>query len=141
MKALLRLTLLLSIVYQVYSCNFDTKQKVNKNHNDSIKSKIGFSKKVIDLGTLSNDTNVTAVFYIKNIGEPVLIIYNVEPECSCNGFSLENDTILSGDSTKLLVNFNTKGKGTGFIKKIINIRSNSIKEYNALFFKCKIKDN
>ncbi len=140
MKVLLRFVLSLFIVCQVYSCNFAPEQKVTQNHKNSIKSTIGFSKKVIDFGTLSNDTNVTAVFYIRNIGKPNLIIKEVEPECSCTGFTLDNDTILSGDSTRLLINFNTKGKGTGLIKKVINIRSNSEKEYNALFFKCKIKE-
>jgi len=140
MKAILRIVLFLFIVFQVDCCNLASNQGT-QNANDSLKSTIEFSKKVIDFGTLSNDTNVTAVFYIKNTGKPDLIIKEVEPECSCTGFKLDNDTILSNDSTRLLINFNTKGKGTGLLKKVINIRSNSEKEYNTLFIKCKIVEN
>jgi len=123
----------------LFSCNNGSKKEIsNKNSDESIKSSIGFSKKIIDFGILSNDTNVQAVFYIRNIGEANLIIKEVSPECSCTGYKLDNDTILPDNFTRLLVNFSTKDKGEGLQRKAIIIRSNTEKEYNTLFIKCKI---
>jgi len=133
--------LLIIILVAILSyCNKASKQ--NTIHEFSIentKTRIEFSKRIIDFGALSNDTDVQAEFSIKNIGAVNLIIYEVSPECSCTGYKLDNDTILPGNFTKLLVNFNTKGKGEGLQRKAIIIRSNTEKEYNTLFIKCIIK--
>ena len=131
--------ILLIIISSIYSCSNSSKQETSKKSSaEDIKSSIEFSKKIIDFGTLSNDTIVQALFYIKNIGIANLIIEDVSPECSCTGYKLDNNTILPGDSTKLLVNFSTKGKAEGLQRKAIIIRSNTEKEYNTLFIKCNI---
>lgn len=131
--------LLIIIISSVYNCSNKPKQETTKmNSDEDIKSSIEFSKKIIDFGTLSNDTNVQALFFIKNIGIANLIIEDVSPECSCTGYKLDNDTILPGNSTKLLVHFSTKGKGEGLQRKAIIIRSNTEKEFTTLFIKCNI---
>ncbi|MBA4411219.1 MAG: DUF1573 domain-containing protein [Bacteroidota bacterium] len=131
--------ILLIIISSIYSCSNSSKQETSKKSSaEDIKSSIEFSKKIIDFGTLSNDTIVQALFYIKNIGIANLIIEDVSPECSCTGYKLDNNTILPGNSTKLLVNFSTKGKAEGLQRKAIIIRSNTEKEYNTLFIKCNI---
>jgi hypothetical protein len=134
-----RRLLLFIALFKIYSGKNEPHQnKALQCSKDRTKTKIAFSKKTIDFGTISNDTNVTAVFYIKNIGKENLIINDVKPECSCTGFSIDSKNILSGDSTRLLINFSTKNKGTGIQKKAIIIKSNTEKEYNTLFIKCKI---
>ncbi len=138
MKEYFKYFLILFIFFQVYACDFVTNHKLPVSPESSLKTKIGFSTKVIDLGSLTNDTTVEAVFYIKNIGETDLIIKKIEPECGCTGYILDNDTILSGDSTRLLIKFCTKGKEAGLVKTVINIWSNSLKEYNSLFLICRI---
>lgn len=130
---------LITIISSVSGCNNWSKHETtNKNSDEDRKSIIEFSNKIIDLGTLSKDTNVDALFHIKNNGIVNLIIEDVSPECSCTGYKLDNDTIFPGDSTKLLVNFSTKGNGEGLQRKAIIIRSNTEKEYNTLFIKCRI---
>jgi len=128
----------LFIILLLFCCSCNNSEKkpiINKNPKYSI---ISFSKTIADFGTITNDTFVKAIFYIKNIGNENLIIGDVIPECSCTGYTLDNDTIVPGDSTRLLVNFNTKGKELGLQKKVISVRTNTKKEYNSLFIKCRI---
>lgn len=134
--------LLALLFFLFYSCNSKHKQyNITDRSNDTIMSNISFSKKIFDFGTVSNDTTLEAIFYIKNIGIENLIIKEVSPECSCTGYKLDNETVVAGDSTKLIVNFNTKDKGWGLQTKVIVIKSNTKKEYNTLIIKCKIRNN
>ncbi len=97
--------------------NSSTQGLLNNSSNKNSISIIEFSKKTINLGTLSNDTIVQAEFKIRNVGSENLMIKNINTECSCTGYKLDNDTISPGDSTKLLINFNTKGKIEGFQRR------------------------
>ncbi len=128
------------IAFYVYSCNIKNKHEISNEKVDNVQTQIGFSKKVIDFGTISNDTLVHAIFFVKNLGREKLIIKEVSPECSCTGFMLDTNIVLPGDSTKLSIDFNTKDKELGFQRKVISIRSNTEREYNNLFIKCSIKE-
>jgi hypothetical protein len=124
---------------QIYSCNPKPKQNMgNCWIDESVKSKIGFSEKIINFGNLSSDTTVKAIIFIKNVGGTTLFIKEVSLECNCTKYKLENDSILVGDSTRLEIDFKTKGKGSGPQSKAIFIRSNTDKEYNTLVIKYNI---
>jgi len=131
----------LVLIFLVFlSCN-NNKEKQAADIQNSKMTSIGFSTRIIDFGNVSNDTNIVAVFYLKNIGKRELIIKEVDPDCSCTGFLLEKYNVSSGDSTRLIVNYNTKGQIKGFQRKAIIINSNTKKEYNTLFIRCNIIDD
>ena len=128
------------IILVFFSCH-NTKKKKQKQATDIQDSKmtsIGFSARIIDFGNVSNDTNIVATFYIKNIGERQLIINEVSPDCGCTEYLLENHNISPNDSTRLIINYSTRGQMKGFQRKAIIVNSNTKKEYNTLFIRCNI---
>lgn len=136
MKFLIQLTLILSLFS---CCNKTSKRGINnKNSNNAIPD-IEFSERIIDLGNLSNDTNIQATFYVRNAGLEKLVIKGIDTECSCTSYELENNMVLPGDSTKLLIKYNTTGKAPGFQRSAIIVESNTEKEFNTIFIRCNIK--
>lgn len=129
------------VVLIILNCsNYDSNQNKNAQKSESSTfTRVEFKPNSYDLGILSKDTIATALFYIKNIGEETLIIKDVRPECNCAGYNLENSSVSPADSARLIINFNTKNKGIGLHRMVISIRSNTKKEYNTIFVKCKIR--
>ena len=133
---------IIAILLCVFSCYNRTPQvTANSNLEDRTVTISACSKKSIEFGIIPNDTIVQAIFHIRNTGEKNLIIDEVDVECSCTGYILENDTILPDGETNLIVTFNTKGKEKGLQRKLISIRANTVKEYSSLFIKCIIADS
>lgn len=73
-------------------------------------AEIEFQNKIFDFGTLRDDTIVSARYSFKNTGNNPLIIKRVVPDCHCTGYKLGNDTIFTGQSDTLVLNFSTKDK-------------------------------
>ena len=126
-------TLLLLVMF-LFGCNIKFEQKDSKKNQEK-KTEIFFPKKVIDFGILPNDTNVEAIFHIKNLGSNKLIIKDVNPECGCTGHILQNKRVMPGDSTSLTVKLSTKNQMKGLHRKAIFIESNTEKEFNTLFMR------
>lgn len=137
----MRFIVLVFIILFFCCCHNNKKEEHTTDIKNSKITSIGFSARIIDFGNVSNDTNIVAVFYLKNIGKRELIIKEVEPECGCTGFLLEKYNVSPGDSTRLIINYNTKGQIKGFQRKAIIINSNTNKEYNTLFIRCNIVED
>ena len=136
MKFLIQLTLILSLFS---CCNNTSKRGINNKNSNNAIPVIEFSERIIDLGNLSNDTTIQATFYVRNVGLEKLIIKGIDMECSCTSYELENKMVLPGDSTKLMIKYNTTGKAPGFQRSAIIVESNTEKEFNTIFIRCNIK--
>ncbi|MFW5700169.1 MAG: DUF1573 domain-containing protein [Cyclobacteriaceae bacterium] len=118
MKFIEKLLLIISFKYIFFCCNMRTEKEIKSNRSYAEElSIINFSTKEVDFGTISKDTVVDAIFYIKNSGQNTLFIKEVDPEFSCSSYELKNKIIEHGDSTRLKIIFNTKDKTQGFQRK------------------------
>ena len=78
-------------------------------------SEMKFINKRFDFGDVSDDTLLIADFSFVNISNNDLIIDYVNPDCTCTGFFLSNDTVCPGDTAFIQLQLNTEGKH-GFVK-------------------------
>lgn len=65
---------------------------------------------VVDVGSISDDTTVFADYYLQNTGSEDLHIYSVAPDCYCTGYKLSKKVVSSGDTAKIVLEFNSKNK-------------------------------
>ncbi|HRW62313.1 MAG TPA: DUF1573 domain-containing protein [Bacteroidales bacterium] len=73
-------------------------------------SDLKFDNKYKNFGKVNPDTLLTARFEFINIGDNPLIIYGVNPDCSCTDYYVSEDTIYSGEEAFIDLILNTKGK-------------------------------
>lgn len=111
-QRIIQLFLSILIIGLLSSCSNTT----DKNKRSSViqpvveTTDIKFNGKYVNFGEISADTLVTARFDFKNTGSNPLIIYHVNPDCSCTDFYLSNDAIKPGDSAYIELVLNTEGK-------------------------------
>ncbi len=77
-----------------------------------------------DLGKIERGTVATKRLTLKNIGNQKLDIGNVEVSCGCTGTVVSNKELKSGDTTSLLITFNSKNF-TGTVHKTVTVNSNA----------------
>jgi hypothetical protein len=77
-----------------------------------------------DLGNVDRGVVATKHVTLKNIGNQVLTIGNVEVSCGCTGTVVSSKELNPGDTTSLLITFNSKNF-TGQVHKSLTINSNS----------------
>lgn len=94
-------------------------------------SEMKFINKRFDFGDVSNDTLLIADFNFVNIGNNDLIIKYVNPDCTCTGFFLSNDTICPGDTAIIQLQLNTEDKH-GFVKIYSTVRANTLTRFYKL---------
>lgn len=78
-----------------------------------------------DLGKIGRGTVATKQMILKNIGGDTLKLGTVEVSCGCTGTVVSNRQLLPGDTTSLLITFNSKNF-SGQVHKSVTINSNSI---------------
>lgn len=83
--------------------------EVFQKRNDPL-TDLDFDSKIVDFSDVPSDTILNAVFVIKNTGDKPLIIYNVNPDCSCTGYSLSKYNIAVADTASLTLMVDTKNK-------------------------------
>lgn len=81
-----------------------------------------------DGGKVSHD------FTFTNVGDDVLIIYDVTTNCGCTVAQFPKEPIMPGDTGKISVTFDPKGSPGEFAKEII-VRSNAKKKKMRLRIK------
>jgi len=86
---------------------------------------IKLSEKVLDLGHFRADEPQDSSFTVYNDGDETLTIFAIFSGCGCTKTSCDNKTIQPGDSSKVNVRFNGKGRPKGAFRKAVVIRSNA----------------
>jgi len=117
------------------ACNNDSKS-VNQSSNsettatDSVALSaeapvIKFDKDVYDFGKIKQGESVAYDFTFTNTGKSPLIIKDAVATCGCTVPEPPKDPILSGQSAKMKVVFNSAGK-EGLQDKVVTITANTI---------------
>lgn len=110
----------------------DNKQKTyEKKDKEAVLTEMKFLNKKYDFGNVSSDTLLTARFDFINIGDNDLIIDYVNPDCTCTGYFLRNDTIAPGDSAYIELELATKNK-YGEQKIYTTVRANTFTRFYKL---------
>ncbi len=73
-------------------------------------AKFQFEETFKDFGVINEGEVVEHTFEFKNAGEEDLIITNVQTSCGCTASNWPRNAISPGQSSKLIVSFNSKGK-------------------------------
>lgn len=90
---------------------------------DGPQPKITLSAEVWDFGEVIYGDTPSQIFTITNEGDADLILDRVKGSCSCTVPKLKVSLLKPGESTEVIVNFNTK-KRQGSISTSVQIRSN-----------------
>jgi hypothetical protein len=87
----------------------------------TIKSgKLDLSERVFDFGLVPQESRLIHNFLLKNIGEDVLNILEVKPNCGCTAAPVQKRKLEVGDSTIMEVTFKS-GKRTGNQEKHVDL--------------------
>jgi hypothetical protein len=78
-----------------------------------------------DLGKVGRGSVSTKRLILKNAGSDTLKIGQVEVSCGCTGTVVSNKNLAGGDTTSLLITFNSKNF-SGPVHKSVTINSNSV---------------
>lgn len=73
-------------------------------------TEIYFSKKTFDFGEILQNEEVGTQFWFRNTGKQPLVISNVEVGCGCTTAYYPTEPIAPGDSSKIDIRFNTRGR-------------------------------
>jgi len=126
------------------SCNrIESKDSASMSKEDSLAAIanapiIEFDKDVIDFGTITEGDTVQHDFIFKNVGKSALQIKDVQVQCGCTVASKPEQPVGIGQSSKITVKFNSKGK-VGINKKFITVYSNAEPAQNMLAFTAVVK--
>ncbi len=85
--------------------------------------KLSFAEKKHDFGKISQDEKVTTDFTFTNTGKSDLNIRSTKANCGCTVSNPDKDTLAPGESSKISVTFNPRGR-RGKQSKVITVFSN-----------------
>ena len=88
------------------------------------KAEISFREKVFDFADMLQGDRISKKFFFKNSGSEPLMILNVQTTCGCTASEWPKSPIPPGDSSSILVTFNS-AKKQGRINKVITVYSNA----------------
>ncbi len=100
--------------------------------------KIEFTEVSFDFGDITQGDVVEHVFEFKNTGTQPLILSNVRTTCGCTAPSWPREPIPPGESSKMTVKFNSRGK-VGMQNKVVTIYSNSVEKINRIKIEANVK--
>lgn len=122
-----------------FSCNLiDSKNQEIMSKEDSLAAIANapimeFEEEAFDFGTLTEGDTVSHEFKFKNVGKSALLISDVQVQCGCTIASKPEYPVGVGQSAKIVVKFNSKGK-VGANKKFVTIYSNAEPKQTVLVF-------
>lgn len=91
-----------------------------------------------DFGNINQNDIVKHSFTITNTGDDVLKISDIRASCGCTAATPDKNELKPGESTQLLVTFNSKGR-KGPQTKTVNLKTNDQNNPNlTLMIKCNI---
>jgi uncharacterized cupredoxin-like copper-binding protein len=85
--------------------------------------KAAVQKKMHNFGDVTQGESVTTSFVITNSGGDLLEIKNVQATCGCTAAKPDKNQLKPGESTKLDVTFNSKGRN-GYQEKQVRVSTN-----------------
>lgn len=85
---------------------------------------INFVTSSYDFGDITQGDKVAYTFEFTNDGDAPLVISNVRTTCGCTASNWPREAIAPGESSKIDVTFNSRGK-IGHQNKVITIMSNA----------------
>lgn len=85
--------------------------------------KASVQKKMHNFGDVTQGESVTTSFVITNSGGDLLEIKNVQATCGCTAAKPDKNQLKPGESTKLDVTFNSKGRN-GYQEKQVRVSTN-----------------
>ncbi len=126
--------IILSFGLFVISCNENAVKKVNKQNLENAKvrdseirlggPRLSFDKTEHDFGILNEGDIVETVFTFTNSGKSELIITSAKSSCGCTVPEWPKEPILAGETGKIKVKFNTRGKPNKQ-RKQVTLRTNT----------------
>ncbi|HSD63319.1 MAG TPA: DUF1573 domain-containing protein, partial [Ignavibacteriaceae bacterium] len=85
--------------------------------------KVSTQQMQYDFGTVPRGEHVKHSFVVSNVGGDLLEINDVRASCGCTAAKPEKDKLAPGESTNILVDFNSTGR-SGKQTKIITVKTN-----------------
>ena len=85
-----------------------------------------------DFGDIVQDSIVTKIFVIKNLGTEMLKIIEVKASCGCTAVVAGKNELMPNESTDIKVTFNSEGK-SGKQNKTVYIETNDPKNSTIKF--------
>jgi len=126
--------IILSFGLFIISCNENAVKKIDKQNLENAKvrdseirlggSRLSFDKTEHDFGILNEGDIVETVFSFTNSGKSELIITSAKSSCGCTVPEWPKEPILPGETGKIKVKFNTRGKPNKQ-RKQITLRTNT----------------
>ncbi len=101
---------------------------------------ITFDKTSHNFGTLTEDKTVKCTFTFKNTGDTPLVVQQALTSCGCTVAEYTKEPVQPGQSGKVEVVYNGKGKFPGKMKKIITVRSDAKNRKVLLFIEGNMVD-
>lgn len=124
--------LLFSFILLSFSC------RDKKEASLAADTKIEWTKKVWDFGTISEGEEVAHTFYFKNTGDHQLLIKKIETGCGCTTANYSKAPIPPGKEGKIEITFNSAGR-YGKQYKEIRIFANIPENQVTLSFTANVK--
>lgn len=100
--------------------------------------KIAVQQPSHDFGDIKQDEIVTHSFIISNSGGDILIIKDVKASCGCTAAKPDRNELKPGESTNILVSFNSKGRKGPQSKTVTVTTNDPEKPSTTLTFKCNV---
>jgi hypothetical protein len=98
---------------------------------------ISFKKKTFNFGIIKPDQVVEHTYVFTNTGGSPLKVTDVKPGCGCTTPDWTKEEVAPGDSGKITVRFDPKGK-VGKQKKSVEVSSNTVPNKTMLDFEAEI---
>ena len=100
------------VVLLSFMCSLAIGQNLNEITTTTGLTKIEFQESTFEFGEIEEGEKIKNVFIFKNTGTEPLIITNAKGSCGCTIPMYPKEPIMPGESADLLVEFNSKGKGS-----------------------------
>lgn len=100
--------------------------------------KIGVQQLNHDFGDVNQGDVVTHSFVITNNGGDLLIIKDVKASCGCTAAKPDKNELKPGETTNILVSFNSKGRKGPQSKTVTVTTNDTEKPSTTLTFKCNV---
>lgn len=99
---------------------------------------IRFDKMVHDFGDLGPGTANICEFGFKNVGEALLKIIDVKPDCGCTIFTLEKKEYAPGESGTLKINYHATAQPGAVTRRVVVVSNDKAKPEITLTLKATV---
>lgn len=101
-------------------------------------SEIEFEVLEYDFGTVTEGEEVVYEYKFTNVGDNPLFIATATPSCGCTVPSVPQEPIAPGESDVIKVVFDSQGRVSDNVQKVININANTVPSKTRLVLTGKV---